>query len=135
MTYVSQFGLWGAPGNHVAALPPSPGDLFVLTTVQGKRVFLDPITEYEAAVRRAHALGDRLVHSERVVIKVLCVTHLEACAVLQIKPADLFANETPEQEAAMRQVVVTACHDALRNSQDANVRSDALKLLNDMKDH
>ena len=132
MTYISRFTLWGARGNDVAVLPPSHGDLFVLTTVFGRSVFLDPITHYEQAVRRAHDLADRIVHPEPVVIKVLSLSALESCKLHDIDAATLFADQTPEQEAEMRRQIITNCHDVLRNCPDAKVRSDALKLLTDI---
>lgn len=36
--------IWTRNGNHVAALGPAPGDLFVLTTIGGKRVFVEPVS-------------------------------------------------------------------------------------------
>ena len=135
MTYISPFTLWGARGNHDAVLPPSHGDLFVLTTVLGRRVFLDPITHYEQAVRRARDLADRLVHPEPVVIKVLSLSALESCKLHGIDPATLFADQTPEDEAAMRQRIVASMTQLLHTSADPRVRADALKLLHDMKEH
>ena len=44
-------------------------------------------------------------------------------------PADLFRDQTPEEEAAMRQLAVNACKDVLHNSSDAAVRADAMKIL------
>lgn len=131
MTHVSAHDLWGGGSGIVATLPPSHGDLFCVTTVQGRQVFLGPITCFDAAVRRANAFARRVVHPEPLVVKVVCLSMAEVL-VLGLAPADLFANETPEQEAEMRQAVVTACHDALRNCPDAKVRSDALKLLSDI---
>ena len=131
MTYVSAHDLWGAGSGIVATLPPSPGDLFCVTTAQGRQVFLDPVTSYDAAMRRANAFARRVVHPEPLVIKVVCLSMAEAL-VLGLAPADLFADQTPEQEVEMRQAVVTACHDALRNCPDAKVRSDALQLLTDL---
>lgn len=131
MTYISPFPLWGAGGHHVAVLPPSYGDLFVVTTVLGRRVFLDPITHFDAAVRRAHDLADRLVHPVPVVIKVLCLTTVESCKLHGIDPATLFADQTPEEEAQVRQQIVTSMTQLLRTSSDPRVRSDALKVLTD----
>ncbi|MGL5011217.1 MAG: hypothetical protein ACRC6I_15165 [Paracoccaceae bacterium] len=82
-------------------------------------------------MRRANAFARRVVHPERLVVKVLCMSMAEAL-LMGLAPADLFADQSPEQEAEMRQAVVTACHDALRNCPDAKVRSDALKLLTDI---
>jgi hypothetical protein len=132
VTYTSPFPLWGARGNYVAVLPPSNGDMFVLTTVLGRSVFLEPITHYEQAVRRAHDLADRLVNSEPVVIKVLSLSALESCTVHGIDPATLFADQNTEQEAEMRRQIITNSQDALRNSSDPRARADALKLLTDL---
>jgi hypothetical protein len=132
MTYISPFPLWGAGGHHVAVLPPSYGDLFVLTTVLGRRVSLDHIGNYEQAVRRAHAMADRIVHHVPVVIKVLCLSAVESCKLHGIDPATLFADETPEQEAQMRQHIITSMTQLLHTSSDPRVRSDALKLLTDL---
>ena len=131
MTYVSKHDLWGASGNHVVALPPSPGDLFVVTTLAGKQVRLQPVTDYDAAVRLAQAFARRVVHPEPVTVKVFCLTLIEAQA-MGFAPADLFADQTTEDAAAMRQAVVKACNDAVRNSPDAKVRADAMKLLTDL---
>ncbi len=130
-TYVSPNDLWGPRGNHVALLPPSPGDVFVVTTVAGLRVGLQPVTKYDHAVRVAHGFVRRLVHPEPITVKVLCLTLPEAQA-MGFAPDDLFHDQTPDDEAAMRQAVVTACTDALRNCPDAKVRADALKLLTDL---
>lgn len=59
MGHLSQTDLWGPGDNRVVALPPSPGDLFVVTTVGGKLVLLHPIDEYEQAVRIANAFCRR----------------------------------------------------------------------------
>ena len=135
MTHMSAHDLWGARGNHVAVLPPSPGDLYVLTTVLGRRVFLDHIDHFEQAVRRAHVMADRVVHLSPVVIKVLCLSALESCKLHGIDPATLFADQTPEDEAAMRQRIVASMTQLLHTSADPRVRADALKLLHDMKEH
>lgn len=107
-------------------LPPSPGDLFVMITANGAQISMHPITSFDAAVRRAQRLADRLVHPERVVIKVLSLTFLEACKVQGINPATLFADQTPDDAAAMKQQCITNCNDALRNCADPRVRADAL---------
>jgi len=129
MTHMSEFPLWGAPGHQVAVLHPSMGDLFVMTTVNGMQVSMDPVTKFDAAVRRANKMADRLVHPERVVIKVLCLSFLEACKVQGLNPATLFEHQTPDDAAAMRQQAITNCNDALRNSNDPRVRAEALELL------
>lgn len=131
MTHVSAHDLWGGGSGIVATLPPSPGDLLCMTTVQGRQVFLDPVTSFDAAVRRANAFARRVVHPEPLVVKVVCMSMAEAL-LMGLAPANLFSDQTPEDEATMRQAVVTACYDALRNCPDPKVRADALKLLTDI---
>ena len=74
MTYLASHDLWGPGRNHVAAPPPSPGDLFVVTTLLGKQVRLQPVTEYEGAVRLAQAFARRVVYPEPVTDKAFCLT-------------------------------------------------------------
>lgn len=47
-------------------------------------------------------------------------------------PDNLFADQTPEQEAELRRTTVAMLIDLLRTSADPVVRSDALDLLRDM---
>ena len=102
-----------------------------MTTVAGMQVGLQPINAYDHAVRVAHGFVRRLVHSEPITVKVFCLTLPEAQA-MGFAPDDLFHDQTPDDEAAMRQAVVKACTDALRNCPDTKVRADALKLLTDL---
>ena len=131
MTHVSPHDLWGHHGSVVTVMPPSAGDLFVITTIGGVRVGLQPVTQYEHAVRLANWFLRHLVHPAPITVKVFCLTLPEAQA-MGLAPDDLFQDQTPDDEAAMRQAVVTACTDALRNCPDAKVRADALKLLTDL---
>lgn len=54
--------IWSRNLNCVSAMAPSPDDLFVVTTLFGKRVFVQPIHEYEAALRVAQAFADYVQH-------------------------------------------------------------------------
>lgn len=127
---LSDQDLWGTGGNVVTVMPPSPGDLFVVTTMFGKASMVKPITDYDAAVRRAQAFTRRVRPVRPVVIKIFCVTFAEAVA-LGFIPADVFSDWTPEEHAEMRAAFITACKDALRTCNDPAVRADALKLLTD----
>jgi hypothetical protein len=130
MTYLGH-DRWGMGEHSIAKLPPSTGDLFCVTTVHGKAVLVDPITAYTYAVQRAEWFLRRIVHPVPVVIKVLCVTLVEAQA-LGLAPRDLFRDQTPEDDAAMRQAALNACMGALHNSPDARVRADAIEMLTNL---
>ena len=131
MTYVSDHDLWGAGGHGVATLAPSLGDMFVVTTLFGRQVIVQPVAEYESAVRLAHAFARRIVHSQPVTVKVLCLSLHEAMG-LGLAPKDLFAKQTPLDEATMRAAAINACRNALRNCADVRVRTDALELLTNL---
>lgn len=131
MAHLSQHDLWGPGDNRVVALPPSPGDVFVITTVDGKRVLVHPVHEYDKAVRIAHAFTRRWRAEQPVTIKVLCLTLKEAQAT-GFAPADLFRNQTPQEEAEMRRLVTQTCMATLHQSPDSAARGEALKLLQDM---
>lgn len=129
--HLSQHDLWGQGGNVVAVLPPSPGDLFVLVTVDGKIALNWPITEHERAVQVAQAFTRRLRGDSAITIKVLSVTLREAQA-WGYAPRDLFAEQTPEEEAEWRQLARDACYDLLHYGTDPRVRADAMEMLRGM---
>ena len=131
MGHLSQNDLWGAGENRVAVLPPSPGDLLVVTTVAGRRVLVHPVHEYEKAVGIAHGFVRRWRGEQPVTVKVLSLTLGEAQA-MGLAPADLFRDQPPEQERDMQRLVIRTCMEALHQSPDANARGEALKILHDM---
>lgn len=131
MAHLSGHDLWGPGDNCVVALPPSPGDVFVVTTLFGQRVAVDPIHRYERAVIIAHAFTRRYRGAPAITIKVLCLTLSEAQA-MGLVPDDLFRNQTPQEEADMRRLTVHACMETLHQSPDVVARGEALKLLKDM---
>lgn len=129
MTYLANCDLWGTRGHSVVTLAPSRDDLFVVTTVLGRTVFVQPITDYDNAVRRAQAFARRIVHPRPVVIKIFCLTLPEAQA-MGFVPNGVFAGA---DQAEMRLAMIAACNDAVRNSNDPTVRVDALNLLQHLK--
>lgn len=131
MGHLSQHDLWNEGDNRVVALPPSPGDLLVVTTVAGRRVLVYPIHEYARAVSTAHSFARRWRGRTPVIIKVLSLTVAEAQA-MGLAPNDLYSEMTPEQERYMRQRVIRACMETLHQSPDAAARGEALKLLHDL---
>lgn len=130
MAHLSEHDLWGPGDNRVVVLPPSPSDLFVITTVDGKRALVHPIHEYDRAVRIARAFSHRW-RAEPVTVKVLCLTLKEAQA-MGFAPDDLFRNQTEQEEAEMRRLVTQTCMATLHQSPDSAARGEALKLLQDM---
>jgi hypothetical protein len=124
--------IWSRNGNCVSTMSPAPDDLFVVTTLFGKRVFVQPITEYEKALATAQKFADFVQQPRPVVVKVLCLSHAEMTDAMGIDPATLFEGQTPEQEAQLRQLVVTACKTALLDGPQAAVRADAMQLLINM---
>ena len=131
MTLLSQHDLWGPGGNSVVALPPSPGDVFVITTLFGRAVTVQPIGEFDHAVSLAKSFTRHIRPARPVTVKVLCLSLKEAQA-MGFAPDDLFRNLAPAEDAELRQLVVEACRRALLNSPDAAVRNDAMQLLNNM---
>ena len=121
--------LWSRNRNCVSTMSPAPDDLFVVTTLFGKRVFVQPIRDYEKALATAQRFADLVQHPRPIVVKVLCLTHAEMTDALGIDPATVFQGQTPAQEAELRQLVVTACKTALLDSPDSAVRADAMQLL------
>lgn len=124
--------IWSRNGNCVSAMSPAPDDLYVVTTLFGKRVFVQPITEYKKALATAEKFADFVQQPRPVVVKLFCLTAVEMADAMGIDPATLFADQTAQEQAEMRQLAVTACKDALRDSPLATVRADALQLLINM---
>lgn len=131
MNAVALHDLWGPGGNGVVSLPPSPGDVFCITTLFGQVIRLEPIGDFDHAVAVAQAFTRRIRPARPITIKILCLTLQEAQA-LGFVPDDLFANLAPAEEAELRQLAVDACRRALLNSSDAAVRNDAFELLQSM---
>lgn len=126
--------IWSQNRNCVSTMSPAPDDLFVVTTLFGKRVFVQPIQQYEQALRVATAFADYMQHPRPIVVKVLCLSHVEMTDAMGIDPATLFDGKSSQDEAELRQSVVTACKTALLESPLAAVRADAMQLLIRMGD-
>lgn len=132
MTFVSEHDLWGAGGHRVATMPPSPGDLFVVTLMFGKRVLVDPIDQYDRAVRVAEAFARRIVHPRPVTIKVLPMSFPELVAQTGTTREEIAKTLTPKDREADRQLIIDACWRALRESNDPAVRTEASEILTGM---
>lgn len=120
-------------GNCVAALAPSPGDLFVVTTIGGKVVFLQGADDYEKALRLAEAFAEQMSPKERpFTVKVLGMSLDELLAFKGVSRDDFVASISPEGDVEIRRFAVAACKEALRDCNDPAVRRDAYDLLVDM---
>jgi hypothetical protein len=117
-------------GNRVEALPPSPGDMFVVTLLFGKRFKIQPVSEYQQAKNDAHSFGSsNRMGTGAYTMKVLSLTLEETLTLCGISRAELFADMTPADDTALKQQAVAACMDVLRESNDATVRKSAFDLL------
>lgn len=114
--------------DHVGVLAPVPGDIFVVTTIQGKRVAVQPIADYEKAAATARAFASQTRHP----IKVMCMSLREMLAFMGVSVTDFAAGISPEVERELRQVAIEGCMAAMLECNDPSVRADAHKLLVDM---
>jgi len=114
-------------GGRVVALSPGPDDLFVVTTVAGRKVSLHTVEQFDGALKLAERAAYRMAPVP-VTIKVMSLTLAEA-QQFGLIPSDLFKNETPEEDAGHRQFVVRTLWDIVRNSNEAKPRADALDML------
>lgn len=129
MTHLSEHDLWTTGGHRVASMEPGPGDLFVVTTIGGKRALVEPIVQYERAVRIADAFARRLRHERPVTIRVLPMSAEELLAHMGLSREQLARGSTPEDDTADRKLVIDTCMAAIRDCPDPAVRADALGLL------
>lgn len=98
--------IWTPGGGRVATMAPGPDDLFVVTTVAGRRALMHPVGLYDHALKQAEAAAIRMAPVP-VTIKVLCVTLREAQA-FGFAPDDLFEGQTPQEEAEWRRMMLAA---------------------------
>lgn len=115
-------------GNRVVSLPPSPDDLFVVTTLFGRRVCAQPVSEYEEALNVAEAFARSHTQSRPFTVKVLCLDLREGLDAMGLQASDLFRDQTPAEEGDMRRQVVATCAEAIQHSPDERVRKDAFQL-------
>lgn len=124
--------IWTPNGNHVAALGPAPGDLFVVTTIGGKRVFVEPVSQYGKAVQLAEAFARATTQPRPFTIKVLCMSFSELLAHMGTTREECAKHLSPEDAEADRKAAIRACTELLRTSNESQVREDALQILKDM---
>lgn len=93
-------------------------------------MLLHPVEQFGYVVKLAEAAAIRMAPVP-ITIKVLSLTLVEAQAFGLI-PADLGKDETPEQEAETRQLVVKTLWQLVQNGSEAKVRSDAWRMLKEL---
>lgn len=121
---------WAPGGGRVATIAPGPDDLFVVTTIGGRRALFQPVNEYDRALSVAQAFVKAQAPMP-ITVKVLCVTATEAKAMGFVPDAAPEAL-SPEEEAEARQLAVITLWNVVRNGNDAKVRGDALHLLKEL---
>ena len=119
MTYTS----W-EPRHRCTTIQPGKLDLFVLTLVNGTRIALDAITDYDAALARARAFH----RGPKCQVKVLPLTGEEARNMGLLTPA---ATPEPLDPADEKLVRDTLMHVVCTGS-DEDARRDAIDLLTTM---
>jgi len=124
--------IWTPNGNNVSVLPPSPGDLFVVTTIDGKRVFVEAISKYASAVSTAEAFARATTQPRAFTVKVLCMSFAELLAHMGHTREDYVKRLTPEDAEADRQAAIRHCMDMLRTCNEPQVRADALDILKEL---
>lgn len=117
-------------GGRVVALSPGPDDLFVVTTVAGRKVSLHTVEQFGHALKLAEAAATRMAPVP-LTIKVMSLTWAEAQRFGLI-PSDLFKDETPEQQAEWRRQIVATLWGVVYNCNEAKPRADALALLKEL---
>ena len=129
MTHLSEHDLWGMGSNRVATMAPGPGDLFVVTMLGGQRVFVEPIDQYDRAVRIAEGFARRIVHGRPVVIRVLPMSLDELLSHMGMTREELASGLDAADEEADRKLVIDTCMAVLRESSDQHVRAEAVEVL------
>lgn len=124
--------IWTPNGNNVAVLPPSPGDLFVVTTIGGQRVFVEPIGQYEKAITTAEAFARATTQPRPFTIKVLCMTFPELLAHMGTTREECVKYLSADDAEKDREAAIRACTEMLRACNDAQVRADCLDILRDL---
>jgi hypothetical protein len=119
--------------NHVRVYPPEPGhDAFVVTMIgqnDGSNVYrrmgVQYIDGWQEAVDWAVGMADQMVFPIVVAaIGVECFIHDYGDNIERA-----LATMSDAEQAALRQEIVTACAEALRDCSDPQVRADAYDVL------
>lgn len=90
-----------------------------------------PITDFDKAVGAARGLARRVRADGPVIAKVFSLTLKEAQA-MGFVPHNLFSHLTDEEHVEWAKLVHDTCMDLLHNSNDPQVRADAMEMLKGM---
>lgn len=124
--------IWTPNGNNVAVLPPSPGDLFVVTTIESKRVFIEPVSKYAKAITVAEAFARATTQPQPFTVKVLCLSFTELLAHMGTSREEMAKHLSAEGAEEDRRLNINACWEIVRTSNDPQVRADCLDILKDL---
>jgi hypothetical protein len=114
--------------NMVCAIEPMERDSWVETLIGGKRIAMQPIAQYEAAVKWAVSMADQFdppIHIVPIDANDLAVLRGES---LERGLAAL----TPDERHELRREIVTTAALAMRDCPDPDVRTDAYAVLGKM---
>ncbi len=132
MTHVSSVDLWNSGGNAVVSLPPTRDDVFVVTTIGGRAVMVEPVHLYDVAVRRAETFVRRARQGRPYAVKVLSLSLREAVRMGFVQEPLAGPAATHEQDVRDRQLIVTTLRGVMRDCDDAKVRTEAYDILVNM---
>lgn len=102
---------------------PGPRDLFLVVLVNGKRVSVQPVMDYE----RLSAALDTFAREQECQVKMLPMTGSELMAFCGIAPSD--PQPMDALEPAFRAQAVQNCLDVLERGAEPRERAEALDLL------
>lgn len=102
---------------------PGPRDLFLVVLMNGRRVSLQPVTDYE----RLREVAERFAREQECQVKVLPMTGGELMNFLGIEPGEPQSMDT--LDPAFRAQAVQNCLDAMQACIEPRERADAMDLL------
>lgn len=118
--------------NFVAAYEPLEGDCFVEAWLTGENRHLlltQTIDQYRAAVDWAVGMADQMAWP----LEVVTITRAEYLHRNRDTICAALAAMTDQERGELRQLVVKACAQMLRDCEDSGVRADAYDVLVKMK--
>lgn len=102
---------------------PGPRDLFLVVLMNGKRVSIQPVTEYE----RLRPVLETFAREQECQVKLLPMTGGELIAFCGIAPSE--PQPMAALEPAFRAQAVQNCLDLLRDSREPSERAEAMDLM------
>lgn len=102
---------------------PGPRDLFLIVLMNGKRVSIQPVTEYE----RLRPVLETFAREQECQVKLLPMTSSELFAFCGILPSE--PQPMDALEPAFRAQAVQNCLDLMRESREPSERTEAMDLM------